>query len=180
VLVVLNGPPAVGKTTLARRYSDDHPLALVVDVDHLRSQLGQWQTVEESKVVARDLAAALVREHLGAGFDVLVPQYLGRPEFLRRLEQVATDADTVFVEIVLTDDTERITERFRARRAELATTGAAHPEADLADDAVEDSLRASNAQLLHDAAARGARVISVAGGPEAAYRSLRDALGSPN
>jgi predicted kinase len=178
VLVVLNGPPAVGKSTLARRYADDHALALVVDVDHLRSRLGQWQTVEASKMLARDLAVALVREHLGAGYDVLVPQYLARPEFIRRLAEVAAGADAAFVEIVLTDDAERITDRFRARRAELARTGVAHPEADLDDDAVEDALRMSNTQLLEDAEKRGALVISAAGGPEAAYRSLSDALGT--
>lgn len=34
-LIQLDGPPGAGKTTLARRYLADHPLALVVDIDDL-------------------------------------------------------------------------------------------------------------------------------------------------
>lgn len=32
-LIHLNGPSRVGKTTLARRYVDEHPGALVLDLD---------------------------------------------------------------------------------------------------------------------------------------------------
>jgi predicted kinase len=176
MLLVLNGPPAVGKSTLAQRYADDHPLALVVDVDQLRSQLGRWREVEESKLVARDLAVALTDAHLHAGHDVIVPQFLGRREFIQRLEQVATEAGTTFVELVLTDDPERIIQRFLARRAELAMTGVDHPEIDLTDAEIEGSIRTSNTQLLERAGSSGVTVISVGEGPEAAYRSLRRAL----
>src|SRR5262245_52193339 len=131
--MVINGAPAVGKTTLARRYAAEHPLALVIDVDLLRTQLGGWQEHDESKAVARDLAAALARAHLTDGFDVLVPQYVGRPAFLARLRGLADDAGTAFVEVVLTDDPGQIAERFRARRAELANDAAPHPEYDVDD-----------------------------------------------
>lgn len=41
-LIHLNGPPGAGRTTLARQYLADHPLALVVDLDDLRMNLGRW------------------------------------------------------------------------------------------------------------------------------------------
>ena len=42
-LIFLNGAPGSGKSTLARRLVDSRPLALLLDVDTLRAQLGDWQ-----------------------------------------------------------------------------------------------------------------------------------------
>lgn len=61
-------------------------LALVVDIDNLRTHLGQWDAHQESRLLARDLAIALVKCHLDAGHEVVVPQFLGRLEFIERLE----------------------------------------------------------------------------------------------
>jgi len=178
VLLVLNGAPAVGKSTLAHRYADEHPLALVIDIDMIRSHLGRWHELDESKVVARDLAVALVRTHLLGGHDVIVPQYLGRPEFLERLRDVAAEIGVPFVEVVLTDDADEITKRFRLRRAEYEARGAQHPEADLAADAIATALPEANQRLLRDAASRGVSVVSAEGGPEASYQLLCHALAS--
>ena len=46
VLLLINGAPGVGKSTLAQRYAEEHPLALVIDIDAIRAQLGQWAKVE--------------------------------------------------------------------------------------------------------------------------------------
>jgi predicted kinase len=73
VLLLINGAPGVGKSTLARRYADDHPLTLVVEIDAIRTQLGGWQTRDESRLIARELAIALIRAHLAAGHDIVVP-----------------------------------------------------------------------------------------------------------
>lgn len=39
-LILLNGLPGVGKSTLAARYLTDHPGVLVVEADELRSWIG--------------------------------------------------------------------------------------------------------------------------------------------
>ena len=39
-LLHLNGPPGIGKSTLARRYVEDHPQTLNCDIDVLRTLIG--------------------------------------------------------------------------------------------------------------------------------------------
>jgi predicted kinase len=176
VLLLVNGAPAVGKSALAERYARDHPLALVIDIDELRRRLGQWETTEASKAVARDLAVALAADHLRRGHDVVVPQYVGRREFVERLRAVAADARARFVEVIVTDDDDAIVERFRARRATLAATGARHPEGDLAEDQIATTVRTVNASLRADAAPRGLALIPAGDGVDGAYRALCAAL----
>jgi predicted kinase len=178
VLLLINGAPGVGKSSLARRYADDHPLALIVDIDSIRTSLGQWARFEESRLVARDLALALARAHLRSGHDVVVPQYLGRPEFRERLRLTATEFAVPFVEVLLTDDADRITQRFRTRRAEYAKAGAEHPEGDLSEEGVGREVPRANDLLLTDARSRGVLVISADGDTDVSYRALCEGLAS--
>ncbi len=178
MLLLINGPPGVGKSTLAQRYADDHALALVVDVDAIRMQLGQWAAVDESKLVARDLARALIRAHLQTGHDVVVAQYLGRPEFREKLRGEAEQNGARFVEVVVGDAVERVAARFRQRRAELASAGIEHPEGDLADADVTGEVKRASEALVADASVRGVPVVSADGGPDAAYQALLRVLGS--
>jgi predicted kinase len=171
VLLLLNGAPGVGKSALANRYARDHALTLVVDIDELRRHLGGWETNDASKVAARDLAVALVRDHLARGHDVVVPQYLGRREFVERLRSLAGGAGTGFVEVVLVDDDDAVAERFRARRRALAAAAISHPEGEVADDAVAETIGAAGAGLRR-AAAHGLPLVPMGSGIEAAYAAL--------
>lgn len=159
MLLLLNGPPGAGKSTLARRWADERPLTLVVEVDGLRASLGGWQDTPASMVVARELALALVRSHLTAGHDVVVPQYLGRLPFISALADAAASCGAEFVEVVLRVDAEVCVGRFRARRASLAAAGVVHPEADVPDDAVESVVADAVARLAEVVAARRATVV---------------------
>jgi predicted kinase len=121
-LVVLNGPPAIGKSTLARRYVADHPLALNLDPDSVRRMLGGWRAQAlRASSLARAMSLEMARVHLGAGYDVIVPQYLGRPQFLAELQQIAAGAGARFVEFVLLDARDNAVNRFAARTERAAT-----------------------------------------------------------
>lgn len=115
-LIVINGPPGFGKSTLARMYADEHPLTLVLDIDQIRASLGRWQDqLGPAGVAARVVAAAAAKAHLLAGHDVVVPQYLGRAAFLDELERLAAGAGAVFTEVVLMSSREEALRAFDAR-----------------------------------------------------------------
>lgn len=179
-LILVNGPPASGKSTVARRYVDAHVGVALVEVDLLRTTLPGWEEDEATRLVARDLAAAAVVEHLDAGRDVVLAQYLGRLGFLVALDDMARERGATFVEVILAIDPGVAIERFRARRRAMAQRGERHPERDIADADVEALVLDAIGRLDRLAAARPAsRVVPV--DPEASEdevdRRLLAALG---
>ena len=128
-LILLNGPPASGKSTLAQRYVDDHPLALNLDIDRVRAMLGQWMDRPvEAGLAARALTLALASSHLRAGHDVIIAQYLGRLAFIEQLDQLAVAEGVRLRELVLLDSKANLLRRFDDRTAAAAEP--AHVEAD--------------------------------------------------
>jgi predicted kinase len=71
--------------------------------------------------VARSMAIAAARVQLLAGRDVVVPQYLGRIEFVLELEQLARQTSAGFVEIALTCDPREVAGRFHRRSTQPQT-----------------------------------------------------------
>src|SRR5512133_2777108 len=101
-LMLINRAPGSGKTTLAERLAQDSPMTLGLDVDGIKHSLGRWkEDLHTSGLHARRLSLALAREHLRAGYDVVLGQYLARTSFIEDLERLAGDVDARFHEFVL-------------------------------------------------------------------------------
>ncbi len=124
MLILLNGIPASGKSTLARAWCERHgaDLPLALDLDLIRSMLGGWrESFGEAGVAARRMALAAIREHLAAGHDVVVPQYLRRPEFIDSLASVAAETGAGFIECAMRIDPAVADARFAQRAAATAS-----------------------------------------------------------
>jgi len=114
--VLINGAPASGKSTLARRLAEEHALTLVLDLDSVRGSLGRWaQDPGAAGLAARRLGLAMAEAHLSAGQDVVVPQFLQRVELVHALAAVCARAGAELIEVALVSDPEEAARRFAAR-----------------------------------------------------------------
>jgi hypothetical protein len=111
-LIHLNGLPRVGKSTLARRYADEHPGTLALDLDVLAGLIGGWKADFSAALeVARGHGRAIAIRHLRAGHDVILPQLVTThdrdpdPGF----EEAARTAEATYTQVaVIVDDTEHL------------------------------------------------------------------------
>jgi len=117
VLILLNGPPASGKSTIAQRFVDNQQLALNLDIDIVRGLLGDWLTEPTAAgLMARSLALTMAETHLASGHTVIVPQFLGRPGFIGQLEDLADRSGAPFIETALWMDRASAVAAFAERR----------------------------------------------------------------
>jgi predicted kinase len=115
-LVLVNGAPGSGKSTIAQALAQDRPMTLALEIDRLKHALGRWdEDPVTSGLHARRLTVALINEQLGAGFDVVIGQYLARTPFIEELERLAQRHGASFYELVLYLDAATLAERLAVR-----------------------------------------------------------------
>jgi predicted kinase len=115
-LVLINGAPGAGKSSVAHALAQDTPMMLALDIDAIKHALGSW---EEDPVAsglhARRLSLGLVDEQLRTGFDVVMGQYLAQTQFIEELEGLAVRRKALFCEFVLDLDAAALRERLEQR-----------------------------------------------------------------
>jgi hypothetical protein len=111
----LNGPPGVGKSTLARLWADKHPGTLLLDPDALRTWVSGWRDdFVATGAAIRPVAIAMLAAYVADGGDVVLPQLVANAPELARFESASVEAGARFVEVFLEADD--VSERFWARR----------------------------------------------------------------
>jgi predicted kinase len=175
-LIHLNGPPAVGKSTLARLWVADHPGTLLCDIDVLRTMVGGWQDdLVGAGASIRTAALALMTAYAAEGRDVVVPQLLLDPTQVARFAAAADDAGADLVHVVVTARPEEVVRRFRERDDD-------HPWAAslraLVDREGGDDLLRDYCSRFDDLVASDPSVVQLRSStPQESYAALRVALG---
>jgi predicted kinase len=115
-LILINGAPGSGKSTIAQALAQDDRMALAMDVDAIKHSLGRWDAdPTASGLHARRLSLALASEQLHARFDVVLGQYLARTQFMEDLERLAAQHGARFYEFVLDLDAAPLADRLAKR-----------------------------------------------------------------
>ncbi|KXO99904.1 AAA family ATPase [Tsukamurella tyrosinosolvens] len=117
-LILINGAPGSGKSSIAAALADEDPAMVMIDVDRLKHALPDWDRAPiESGIRAREQALDAAEVHLRAGLDVVLGQYLARTPFIEALERLADRCGARFAEIVLDLDAAELAARLEARAA---------------------------------------------------------------
>lgn len=179
-LILLNGPLAIGKSTIAKMYGERNPLALSLDIDAVRASLGQWREHRaESAGLAKRMAAAMARVALDAGHDVIVAQILRWPEDVELFEKLAREAGADLCEVLLHVSKEEAVRRFVERgRAEGHELGY-EPDGLIGRSGGIPYVEQMYDEMMAIASSRPRNIIinSVQGAPDDTYASLLNAIG---
>lgn len=178
-LLLLNGNPGMGKSTLAQRYADEHPLTLNLEVDRLWQMLGQWQTERpESDRLKILYAQQLAGLHLQEGHDVIVPNLFESATICAVFEKVAAAHNAVFKEFVLYSSSDDAIERCKTRARGMGYTDGFRPGGVLDTTGRELKLQSmyDNVMQVTDERPNTIRLKSINGQADETYRLLLEAI----
>lgn len=180
-LLLLNGPPGIGKSTIARHYVDEHPGVLNCDIDVLRTLIGGWSDdFLRAGSLVRPAALGMIEGYLASGHDVVLPQLLIDPAEIALFEACAVRTGARFIERLLMDDRERSVSRFNHRgRSDPDDPWHAQVQAIVAAQGGDDALRKRHTALQSLTQKRPGMVVieSTDGNVYTTYQRLMDSLG---
>jgi predicted kinase len=114
--ILLNGFAGAGKSTIARRYIADHPLALVIEGDELIVNLGSWLEREgEARELVYEMIKSLLTIHLSKGYDVVLPYLVADNRHIKEFESIAANANATFHNFLLFNEKEVAVQRLLER-----------------------------------------------------------------
>ncbi|HWA64745.1 MAG TPA: AAA family ATPase [Mycobacteriales bacterium] len=114
--VFINGAPGSGKSTVARRLVSSRPGWFLLDVDVLRTFVGGWSAdFAGAGQITRPIVHAIIREVVGGGGVVVIPQLLYDVDDFLGFANEADDAGGEALHVVLDVPSSECWRRLRAR-----------------------------------------------------------------
>ncbi len=117
-LIVIFGPPGVGKTTLADVLHDELAYTAHIGVDHIKRFISQFREIPAHQTVSRAVINAMAVEYLKNGINVIIEQSMSRSE-VEKLEEIAKQHVARFLAYRLDAPTEVLRERTAERSVRL-------------------------------------------------------------
>ena len=116
-LIILNGPPGVGKSTVAKKLHDEMPMSLLIEGDEWRRQISHWKEHREAShdlVYAIKIAAADAAFKMGSTV-IIDKAVFGSDSTLDALLESAKGNGAAAYEFILNANEETILARTDAR-----------------------------------------------------------------
>ncbi len=116
-LIILNGSPAAGKSTVAERLHRDMPMSLLADIDTWRKCISNWrENREESLKYAYIFSLSAIDAYLETGNSVVVDKaILSDNTVIDSLIEIGKKHGAEVYEFILTADREVIVQRAEER-----------------------------------------------------------------
>jgi predicted kinase len=138
-LILLTGFGASGKTTIAKRYIQDHDLAMTIEADELVNNMGNWANhTPEIRALSFELIKSMSRTYLQTGHDVILPYLVEDIREIEAFESIAHDCQAQFYEIVLYREPSKAIEQLLKRGKWGQADAAALGDKDMPD--IESSI----------------------------------------
>lgn len=112
-LVILNGPPGVGKSTIAARLQKELTSSVVIDIDELRrtTMPDYRERREESLRLSYELAANVIEDNLKNGHDVIIDKAVSHSDTLDLFIEVGKKNGAEVYEFLLFADKATVQKR---------------------------------------------------------------------
>lgn len=116
-LILINGTTGIGKSTLASRIHDEHPMAFLIEMDAIRRYFSKYKELRKESLLANyDLCKAICEENLKNSRTVIVEKIIpDNDEFIEDLHALGAKYGAQTCEIILNASKDTVVERAKLR-----------------------------------------------------------------